>query len=619
MIHKLQSLKVRMPLIIIGLFVLAIAVLVVVTQVMVTNTINKVTYSGFDNTVMGYASLMDTWFEDQLDIAKVYVKSDPVRNYLTMRTEETRDAALIRLRVFNEDNQYTINMGITDINGNVLIDASNASLIGQNVFSIHPDLRQKVQGNRDAAFGDNITRSLTTGGWSLVLISKVHDRVNNRVIGYLYYMLDWSYLIKERVEQLVIGETGALFCADDTLTIKIHSKIESINSTLPQDFSKTFEDKKGIINYVFNGEDRVAAYTTLTYRPWVLGISMTKQEIEKDNVRVVRAIIIISLVSIIIMAILVSLFIKSITTPLGLITGLSKEIADGDLRTTKQKIHRKDELGELSNAFVAMRKKLVATIHKVEDSANQISAAAKELAEQNTDLSRRTESQAASIEETSASMNEISNNIRQSSNDSVNGNKMIMDSKDSIENAGNIISETTKNIEEVHEASSKIKDITKIIEDIAFQTNILALNASVEAARAGEQGKGFAVVASEVRNLAQTTQTSVKSITDLIENVYNKIDKATETARESQTIFVEIQNKIDEASTMMQNISHSAVEQQSGIDQIKIAIEEMDTTTQRNAALVEEATASADVLFSQSKELMDAIHIFQLPENNSDR
>lgn len=622
MIHKLQSLKVRMPLIIIGLFVLAIAVLVVVTQVMVTNTINKVTYTGFDNTVMGYASLMDTWFEDQLDIAEVYVKSDPVRNYLTMRTEETRNAALTRLRVFNGDNQYTINMGITDINGNVLIDASNASLIGQNVFSIHPDLRQKMQGNRVAAFGDNITRSLTTGGWSLVLISKVYDRydiANNRVIGYLYYMLDWSYLIKERVEQLVIGETGALFCADDTLTIKIHSKIESINSTLPQDFSKAFEDKKGIINYVFNGEDRVAAYTTLTYRPWVLGVSMSKQEIEKDNVRVVRAIIIISLVSIIIMAILVSLFIKSITTPLGLITGLSKEIADGDLRTTKQKIFRKDELGELSNAFVAMRKKLVATIHKVEDSANQISAAAKELAEQNTDLSRRTESQAASIEETSASMNEISNNIRQSSNDSVNGNKMIMDSKDSIENAGNIISETTKNIEEVHEASSKIKDITKIIEDIAFQTNILALNASVEAARAGEQGKGFAVVASEVRNLAQTTQTSVKSITDLIENVYNKIDKATETARESQTIFVEIQNKIDEASTMMQNISHSAVEQQSGIDQIKIAIEEMDTTTQRNAALVEEATASADVLFSQSKELMDAIHIFQLPENNSDR
>lgn len=617
MIHQLQSLKVKMPLIIISLFAASIVILVVVTEVMTSNAINKATYSGFDNTVMGYASLIDTWFQSQLDISQVYVKSDPVRNYLALRTEETRAAALTRIRIFREDNTYAINMGITDINGNVLIDSDSEvnNLIGQNLFTIHPNLRDKAQSSQRAFFGDNITHSLTTGGWALVSVAKVFSS-DNRVIGYLYYMLDWTTLIRNQIEKLVIGETGALFCIDKNLTIKLHSHIESINSTLPQDFTRAFETKSGIIDYVFNGEDRVAAYNTLETMPWVLGISMTNEEIERDNKRVTRTIVIIALISIVITSIIITLFVKSITTPLGLLTGLSKEIADGDLRTTKQKIFRKDELGELSNAFVAMRKKVVDTIHKVEDSANHISAAAKELAEQNTDLSRRTESQAASIEETSASMNEISNNIRQSSNDSINGNKMILDSKDAIENAGNIISDTTKNIEEVHEASSKIKDITKIIEDIAFQTNILALNASVEAARAGEQGKGFAVVASEVRNLAQTTQTSVKSITDLIENVYNKIDKATETARESQTIFVEIQNKIDEASSMMQNISHSAVEQQSGIDQIKIAIEEMDTTTQRNAALVEEATASADVLFSQSKELMNAIHIFKLPEGN---
>lgn len=623
MLHQLQSLKVRMPLIIISLFTVSIVVLVIVTGVMVSNTINKITYSGFNNTIMGYASLMDIWFESQLDLSETYVKSDPVINYLTMRTEETRASALTRLRTFNNDNDYTINMGLTDINGNIIVDSgidinkvnrlrNDDNVVGKNIFTLHPSLREKIRGDRDAYFSDDITRSLTTEEWALAAISKVTS--GGRVIGYLYFMLDWSTLIKERIEELVIGETGALFCIDNTLTVKIHSKMENINTSMPPDFAQTFENKSGIIDYIFNGEDRIAAYTTLSYRPWVIGISMTNEEIERDNIRVTKAIIIIAIVSIIIISIIITLFIKSITTPLGLLTGLSKEIAEGDLRTTKQKIFRKDELGELSNAFVAMRKKVVDTIHKVEESANQISFAAKELAEQNTDLSRRTESQAASIEETSASMNEISNNIRQSSNDSVNGNKMILDSKDAIENAGNIISETTKNIEEVHEASSKIKDITKIIEDIAFQTNILALNASVEAARAGEQGKGFAVVASEVRNLAQTTQTSVKNITDLIENVYNKIDKATETARESQTIFVEIQNKIDEASTMMQNISHSAVEQQSGIDQIKIAIEEMDTTTQRNAALVEEATASADVLFSQSKELMNAIHIFRLPE-----
>ena len=296
-----------------------------------------------------------------------------------------------------------------------------------------------------------------------------------------------------------------------------------------------------------------------------------------------------------------------------ILVNAAKEIASGDLRTTKQKIHRTDELGELSNAFVAMRKNLVDTIRKVEVSANSISTVAKDLSEQNINLSNRTESQASSIEETSASMNEISSTIKDSADNSINGNKMILDAKSSVENAGKIILETTSNIEEVNEASSKIKDITKIIEDIAFQTNILALNASVEAARAGEQGKGFAVVASEVRNLAQTTQTSVKSITELIDNVYDKINKATGTARESQSIFNEIEIKISEASRIMEGISQNAVEQQNGVDQVKVAISQMDSTTQQNASLVEDATSSAKLLFKQSEELMSTVQLFKLP------
>ncbi|WP_260849218.1 methyl-accepting chemotaxis protein [Brachyspira hyodysenteriae] len=295
----------------------------------------------------------------------------------------------------------------------------------------------------------------------------------------------------------------------------------------------------------------------------------------------------------------------------------AKDIADGDLRNTKEAINREDELGELSNAFTYMRNKLVDTIKEVEFSANNISTVAKGLSEQNNNLSNRTESQAASIEETSASMNEITSTIRDSADNSINGNKMILDAKSSIENAGNIILETTSNIEEVNEASGKIKDITKIIEDIAFQTNILALNASVEAARAGEQGKGFSVVASEVRNLAQTTQTSVKSISELIENVYDKIDKATGTARESQKIFVDVQKKINKASKIMEDISQNAIEQQNGVDQVKIAISQMDSATQQNASLVEDAASSAKTLFNQSEKLMETVHLFKLPVNNA--
>ncbi|MBW5408827.1 methyl-accepting chemotaxis protein [Brachyspira hampsonii] len=606
---KLQSLRVKMPLIIISMVIVFIIALITIIEIKVSNSIKNATYEGYNNTVMGYASLIDTWFDDQLAIASIYGTSEELIRYLELRTEDLRNIALNNLKKFKSLNVYAINIGISDLNGNILLDSDNPDLINQNVFNIHPDLKTKINGSARGIFGENITHSLTTGGWSLILLEKIFNG-NNQNIGYLYVMLDWSTLNKNHIEPLVIGKTGNMYAVDKNLIIKIHSKTENINQTAPEQFRDAFNLGKGVLNYVFNNEKRVSSVITLESQPWVLGVSVTESEIYQANRELMITMIIISVIAIAI----ISMFIMSITKPLHLLVGVAKEIADGDLRTTKQKIKRKDELGELSDAFVAMRKKLVDALRVVEDTANNITMAAKELSEQNTDLAHRTESQAASIEETSASMTEISSTIKDSADNSVSGSKMILDSKTSVENAGNIIAETTSNIEEVHDASSKIKDITKIIEDIAFQTNILALNASVEAARAGEQGKGFAVVASEVRNLAQTTQTSVKSITDLIENVYEKIDKATGTARESQEIFVEIQNKIEEASKIMEGISNSAVEQQNGIDQVKIAIADMDSTTQKNAALVEEATASAELLFAQSKELMDAIHLFKLPD-----
>ncbi|MDA0103937.1 methyl-accepting chemotaxis protein [Brachyspira hyodysenteriae] len=610
---KLQSLRVKMPLIIISMVTFFIVALIIITEIKASDAIKNATYTGYNNTVMGYAFLIDTWFDDQLAIASIYGTSEELIRFLQLRTEDLRNIALNNLKKFKSLNEYAINIGLSDSSGNILIDSDNPDLVNQNVFNIHPDLKDKVNGNSKGVFGENITHSLTTGGWSLILLEKVTDN-NNQLIGYLHVMLDWSTLNKNHIEPLVIGKTGSMYAVDKDLIIKIHSQTANINGTAPPQFKDAFNIGKGILTYVFNNEKSVSSVITLKSQPWVLGISVTEAEIYEANRMLILMMIIISLIAIVIISVFISMFIMSITKPLHLLVGVAKEIAEGDLRTTKQKIKRKDELGELSDAFVAMRKKLVDTIVTVEESANNITMAAKELSEQNTDLAHRTESQAASIEQTSASMTEISSTIRDSAEHSINGSKMILDSKSSVENAGNIISETTTNIEEVHDASSKIKDITKIIEDIAFQTNILALNASVEAARAGEQGKGFAVVAAEVRNLAQTTQTSVKSITDLIENVYDKIDKATGTARESQEIFIEIQNKIDDASKIMEGISNSAIEQQNGIDQVKVAIAEMDSTTQKNAALVEEATASAELLFAQSKELMDAIHLFKLPD-----
>lgn len=206
----------------------------------------------------------------------------------------------------------------------------------------------------------------------------------------------------------------------------------------------------------------------------------------------------------------------------------------------------------------------------------------------------------------------MASTIKSSTDHAVAGNNMMVASREAVENAGKIIAETTTNIEEVYEASTKIKNITKIIEDIAFQTNILALNAAVEAARAGDQGKGFAVVASEVRNLAQTTQSSVKDITALVDNTNEKINKATETARQSQDIFIDIQQKIEDTARIMQDISATAMEQQTGVDQVNRAVAEMDTVTQHNASLVQESANTSESLLAQAHVLKDTVSFFKL-------
>ena len=220
--------------------------------------------------------------------------------------------------------------------------------------------------------------------------------------------------------------------------------------------------------------------------------------------------------------------------------------------------------------------------------------------------------QASHLEETASSMEQIASTIKSSADNSVRGNRMMQDSEKSVQEAGDIIEATTNNIELVFEASNKITDIIKIIENIAFQTNILALNAAVEAARAGEQGKGFAVVASEVRNLAQTSQSSVKDITALIADSNEKIKTATETARKSKEIFMDIEQKIEDTSKIMQDISAMAVEQQAGVDQVNIAVSQMDQSTQQNASLVEEATASSEALMGQARELVELMHFFKV-------
>ncbi len=287
-------------------------------------------------------------------------------------------------------------------------------------------------------------------------------------------------------------------------------------------------------------------------------------------------------------------------------------ISEGNIKINNKNKYGNDEFGELEKIFDIMSNKLAEVVGNVNDTSREILTAANNMMESSSELSMRTDSQSSSLEETAASIEQMVSNIKTSAQNSLLGKNMMSESIQYIESAANIISQTALNIEEVYHSSEKIKDITKIIEDIAFQTNILALNASVEAARAGDQGKGFAVVASEVRNLAQTTQASVKDITNLVDNTSQKIDIATQTAKQSQEIFVDLQSKVMETSKLMESITENALEQESGTNQISLEVNNMENATTQNAELAQNSNDISKSLVEKAKFLESSIEFFKI-------
>jgi methyl-accepting chemotaxis protein-1 (serine sensor receptor) len=171
------------------------------------------------------------------------------------------------------------------------------------------------------------------------------------------------------------------------------------------------------------------------------------------------------------------------------------------------------------------------------------------------------------------------------------------------DHGNSVVGEVVTTMKEIDQSSGRIGDIIAIIDAIAFQTNILALNAAVEAARAGEQGRGFAVVAAEVRMLAQRSSAAAKEIKELIETSSGKVQ-----AGGMQAILSGVRRVAD----IMDEISAASSEQSTGIEQVTRAVAEMDSVTQHNAALVEEAAAAAQSLEEQARMLKETVAVFRI-------
>ena len=285
-------------------------------------------------------------------------------------------------------------------------------------------------------------------------------------------------------------------------------------------------------------------------------------------------------------------------------------IAGGNLTVAVEV--KPDDTASLLHSIDAMRARLSSIVSGIQSASQSITLAAGEMSAGNTDLSQRTEEQAASLEETASSMEELTSTVKQNADNAQQASALAADASDIAQKGSAVVGQVVETMTDISGSSSKIADITGIIEGIAFQTNILALNAAVEAARAGEQGRGFAVVASEVRSLAQRSSSAAKEIKELIGASVEKIKSGSTLTDQAGQTMTEVTRAIGRVTDIMGEIAAASGEQSRGIEQVSQAITQMDEVTQQNAALVEQAAAASKSLEDQGRVLNEAVAFFQI-------
>ncbi len=306
--------------------------------------------------------------------------------------------------------------------------------------------------------------------------------------------------------------------------------------------------------------------------------------------------------------------VRSITLPLGQAVTTLEHVAAGDL-TVSLAIDTKDEIGAMAKALNSAVSKIRNTLRGVAEGAANTNSISQKLAAAADIIASGAQEQSASLEETSASLEEITAAVRQSADNADQARAMATQSKESAEGGQAIVTTAISAMGEINAASAKISDIISTVNEIAFQTNLLAVNAAIEAARAGELGLGFAVVASEVRSLAQRSAIAAKEIRALIQDSLDRVEKGTELVNRSGATLQDIVSSVRRVTDTVSEIAAAAGEQSTGIEQVNTAVTQMDQVTQANAAQTEQLSSTAQTLAGTSQRLSELVSTFKLDDD----
>lgn len=472
-----------------------------------------------------------------------------------------------------------------------------------------------IEGSADTLLSDPVL-SLVSGKPTAVVAETIFDERGNRV-GLLGITLSMA-AVSDITSAIDVGAGSYGYMVDRSGMIVAHPDPELRMALRVTEADEAgFAGANALGQRMLEGDAGVGQVTspegddvTMVWAPiegtegWALAAAIPNEVFTGVSRNLLASLLLAGLVTLALLLGIVAVSARSVLAPIRRTTLAMADIAQGkgDL-TQRLNVDSRDEVGELAVQFNAFVERMQNTLLQVRENARTVLAGAGDIADGTRELSSRTEQAAANLQETSASMEEIHSTVTHTAQASEQANGLAMTAAGVAERSNEAMGQMSSKMVAIDESANKISKIIGLIDSIAFQTNILALNASVEAARAGEHGRGFAVVAQEVRNLASRSSDAAKDIRGLIDNSVKHTHEGNAIVQGVVERMEELRQSVVQVSDVINEITAGAREQTAGIEQVNTAVAEMDTMTQQNAVMVSQSASLASTMHENASRL----------------